>query len=252
MLDEEVLLKKRILEMAEKSYRSSQYLFTDFLSPAEQSICIEALEKNRYAAYDSFGGTGMAERVVIRFGSEEELGYTEDYPISCILIEPNLAKFADRLNHRDFLGSILNLGIERDVIGDIIIRDNKGYVMCLTKMADYIAGNLTKIKHTYVKCKVVTEIPEALEPVLENHILSVSSERCDIVMAKLYNISRSESLNLFREKKICVNSRIEESNSRNLKEGDVVSARGFGKFVYHGVQSVNKKEKLRVSVDKYV
>ena len=176
----------------------------------------------------------------------------EEFPVSCIIIEPNLAKFADRLTHRDFLGSVLNLGIERNVIGDIFIRDNTGYLICLTRMADYIAENLTKIKHTYVKCKVTQEMPEALKPVLEEHILSVSSERCDIVAAKLYQISRSEVLELFRGKKICINSRVEESNSKNLKEGDIVSVRGYGKFSYQGVQSVNKKDKLRVAVSKYI
>lgn len=252
MLEDEILLRKRILELAEKSYRSGRYLFTGFLSPGEQSVCIDALTQNGFLQYDSFGGTDMAERAVIRLGSEEEMGYAGDYPISCILIEPNLAKFAEELSHRDYLGSILNLGIEREVIGDIIIRDKKGYVICLSRMAAYIAENLTKIKHTYVKCKVTEEMPEALAPVLENYILSVSSERCDIVISKLYNISRNDSLNLFRGKRVCINSRIEESGSRNLKEGDVVSTRGFGKFLYHGVQSVNKKEKLRISVDKYI
>lgn len=251
MPENENLLKKRVLEMAKRSYKNSQYLFTDFLSPAELSICAEALEKNGMK-YQNSGGTEMAERTVIRFGSEEELGYTEEYPISCILIEPNLAKFAEQLSHRDYLGSILNLGIERDVIGDIIIKEKTGYVICLSKMADYIAKNLVKIRHTYVKCRVTDEMPKALEPVFENCIVSVSSERCDIILAKLYHISRTEALNLFREKKVCVNGRIVESNSKNLKEGDVVSARGYGKFIYRGVLAVNKKDKFRVSVNKYV
>ncbi|MDY5576583.1 MAG: YlmH/Sll1252 family protein [Lachnospiraceae bacterium] len=251
MLDEENILKKRVLEMAQKSYQNNQYFFTPFLSPAEYEICAEALEKEHYS-YDSFGGTDASERVVLRFGNPEEFGYTEEYPVACVMIEPNLAKFADQLGHRDFLGSILNLGIERNVIGDIIIRNNQGYVICLKKMADYIADNLTKIKHTYVKCKVVHEMPQAIKPVLEQKQLSVSSERCDIVLSKLYNISRSDSLNLFREKKVYINSRVEESNSRNLKEGDVVSARGFGKFIYHGVQSVNKKDKLRIELSQYI
>lgn len=251
MPENESLLKKRILEMAERSYNNSQYLFTDFLSPAELSDCAEVLEKNRMR-YESFGGTEMAERAVIKFGSEEELGYDVEYPISCILVEPNLEKFAEELSHRDYLGSILNLGIERDVIGDIYIKGKTGYVMCLSKMADYIAENLVKIRHTYVKCRVTEEMPKALEPEFENSVVSVSSERCDIVLAKLYHISRTEAGDLFREKKVCVNGRVVESNSKNLKEGDVVSARGYGKFVYRGVLGVNKKEKYRVSVDKYV
>lgn len=250
MPENENLLKKRILELAERSYNNSQYLFTNFLSPAELSDCVEVLEKNKMR-YQSFGGTEMAEREVIKFGNMEEFGYDMEYPISCILVEPNLEKYAEELTHRDYLGSILNLGIERDIIGDIYIRGKTGYVICLSKMADYIAKNLVKIKHTYIKCKVADEMPKALEPKFENSIISASSERCDIVLAKLYHISRTEALELFREKKVCINGRIVESNSRNLKEGDIVSARGYGKFIYRGVLGVNKKEKYRVNVDRY-
>lgn len=252
MLDGEDILRKRIEEMAEKSYRNNQYMFTNFLSPAEYDVCVTVLQGHKYIKYDSFGGTDVSERVMIRFGSEEDLGYVEEFPFVCIVIEPNLAKFADDLNHRDFLGSILNLGIERNVIGDIIIKENKGYVMCLNKMADYVVDNLQKIKHTYVKCSIMEQMPQAVLPTLEDSVFSVSSERCDIIISKLYNISRNDSLNLFRGKKISINSKIEESNSRNLKEEDVVSVRGHGKFIYHGVQSVNKKEKLRISVSRYV
>lgn len=251
MPENEHLLKNRIMELAERSYNNSQYLFTNFLGPAELSDCVEVLEKNKMR-YQCFGGTKMAERELIKFGSVEEFGYDMEYPISCILVEPNFEKFAEKLTHRDYLGSILNLGIARDMIGDIYIREKTGYVICLSKMADYIAENLVKIKHTYVKCRVEDEMPKALEPKFENSILSASSERCDIVLAKLYHISRTEALELFREKKIYVNGKVVESNSRNLKEGDIVSARGYGKFIYRGVLGVNKKEKFRVSIDRYV
>lgn len=251
MPENETLLKKRILEMANRSYNNSQYLFTNFLSSADLSDCVEILEKNGMS-YHRFGGTEMAEREIIRFGNEEDFGYAEDYPISCVVIRPNLEKFAEELTHRDYLGSILNLGIERDVIGDIYIREKTGYVICLSKMADYIAENLVKIRHTYVKCRVTEEIPAALAPVFENNIISVSSERCDIILAKLYHISRTEASSLFHEKNVCVNGRVIENNSKGLKEGDVVSARGYGKFIYRGVLGVNKKEKFRISIDKYV
>ena len=251
MPENENLLKKRIVELGERSYRNNQYLFTSFLSPAELSDCAQVLEKNRIS-YQSFGGTELAEREVIRFGSVEEFGYEMEYPISCIIIEPNLEKFAEELNHRDYLGSILNLGIERDVIGDIYIKGKTGYVMCLSKRADYIVQNLVKIKHTYVKCKVADEMPEALKPKFENTIVSAGSERCDMILAKLYHISRTEAVSLFREKKIFINGRVVENNSKSLKEGDIISARGYGKFVYLGVLGVNKKEKLRVSIDRYI
>ena len=69
MHEEEKQIKKRILELADKSYRNSQYLFTSFLTPAEYSEAVETLTKEHYHNYDSYGGTEMAERVILRFGS---------------------------------------------------------------------------------------------------------------------------------------------------------------------------------------
>ena len=75
---------------------------------------------------------------MLRFGSEETLGYEEAFPISCVVIRPSAPKFAEELTHRDFLGALMNLGIERDVLGDIIVRGAVGYVFCEDAMADYL------------------------------------------------------------------------------------------------------------------
>lgn len=250
LLDEEVKLKKRILELAEKSYRNNMYVHTNFLNPAEYSICVQALEQE-HLTYDSFGGNEACERKIIRFGSEEELGYEQPYPIACVIIKPALAKFAEQLGHRDYLGSILNLGIERDVIGDILIRNQVGYVLCLDSIAPFLTEHLTKIKHTSVRCEQTDVMPDEIRPVLEAQSLTVASLRCDLIIAKLYHLSRSEAVELFREKKVAVNGRIEENNSKSLNDGDVISARGYGKFVYQGVKAKNKKEKLCVNISVY-
>lgn len=251
MQDEEIRLRKRIIELSEKSYRNNMYVFTDFLSPADYTVCVQALEQE-HLPYDSFGGNESCERKIIRFGSEEELGYAQPYPIVCLVVRPALAKFADTLGHRDFLGSVLNLGIDRSVIGDIFIRDNVGYILCLERIGEYLKENLTKIRHTVVRCELTLEMPEEIQPKLETVRLSLASERCDIVIAKLYHLPRGDALNLFREKKVAINGRIEENNSKNLTPEDIVSARGYGKFIYHGVRSVNKKEKLCIDVSRYI
>ena len=86
---------------------------------------------------------------------------------------------------------------------------------------------------------------------IEEKIILASSERIDGVIAKIYNFSRSQSIELFRGKKIYVNSRLCENNSYQLKPGDVISVRGFGKFVYNGVSYQTKKGKFSVNVGIY-
>nr|MBQ8252364.1 hypothetical protein [Lachnospiraceae bacterium] len=167
-------------------------------------------------------------------------------------IRPTAPKFADKLTHRDFLGALMNLGIERSTLGDIFITEKTGYVICLEKVADYMVANVDRIRHTTVKCRILSEMPETVKPSLKQENLIVSSQRLDGVIAKLYHLSRSQSLLLFREKKVFVNGRCMENNSGVCKEGDIVSVRGYGKFVYRGLVHETKKGNLSILLERYV
>lgn len=241
-------LKKRFLELGEKSYQQNIYTFTGFLSMSEQEAFLQAAQAMKHVPFTMWGGSENCERQMVRFGSREEFGYEEEFPIVCVCISPLMEKFADNLSHRDFLGALMNLGIERSTLGDIFIRQKTGYLFCTERIAPFIMENLDKIKHTSVKCRRLEEIPEVLagEAAEEEHL--VASERIDGIVAKLYNISRSQSLELFRGKKVFVNGRLNENNSCNLKSGDVVAVRGYGKFTYGGIVQETRKGKQRVRV----
>lgn len=244
-------LQKRMRELADKSYMHNVYTYTGFLSMAEQDVLYSMQTDIAGIGYELFGGNEECERQILRFGKEENLGYAEVFPISCILIEPLIHKFADELTHRDFLGAIMNLGIERSTVGDIFIQGKMAYIFCMDKMAAFIVENLDKIKHTNVKCKI-TDAAENLkvaEPVTEQY--TVSSERADGVIAHIYKLSRNQSLLLFGEKKVFINGKLNENNSYILKNKDKVTVRGFGKFIYRGMNRETKKGKYSVSADIY-
>ena len=244
--------KKRLTELADKSYRENRFLFSGFLGMAEISLLYEAMEENGCKAYTLWGGYEGAERQMVRFGSPRELGYEEEFPLVCIRITPLLKKFADALNHRDFLGALMNLGIERDTLGDILLRESEGYVFAQDSMADFICENLTKVKHTNMRCSRCSEVPQVLQREPEEKQVVTASCRADSILSKVYQLSRSQSLILFQEKKVFINGRVSENNSGLLKEGDVVAARGYGKFIYRGVQYENKKGKYCVLVGVYI
>ncbi len=244
-------LKKRLVELAERSYSHSVYTFTPFLGLPEQQAFYEIQQKLAYAGYSMEGGCPLCERKMIRFGSEENLGYAAAYPIACLKVEPLTPKFADHLTHRDFLGAIMNLGIERDTVGDIFVQEKAAIVFLLESIAPYLIENLDQVKHTRVKC-ILTEVTEELRsPTLENISLSVASPRIDGVVSKLYNIARSQSLELFRAGRVFVDGRLMENNSYALKEGNTVTVRGFGKFIYSGEQGETRKGKTRIVVEFY-
>ena len=245
-------IKKRFAELAEKSERNSQYLFTDFLSLAEQDLLYQAMKEFPKESYSVFGGVNGAERVMARFGSAESFGYEQDFPIVCILIRPLLEKFAENLSHRDYLGALMNLGIERSLLGDIMIREKTAYLFCADRMSDYITEKLDKVRHTNVRCERTDELPKEITPGLLEEELVVSAERADTVVAKAYHLSRSQSLTLFREKKIFENGRLFENNSGIFQSESVISVRGFGRFRYDGILQETKKGRIRIRIAKYI
>lgn len=244
-------LKNRFADLADKSSRQGVYTFTAFMGLSEQDIFRKAEKDVRYAGIKLFGGLDDADRKVIRFGNPEEFGYDVEFPIKCIHICPLLPKFADKLSHRDFLGALMNLGIDRSTIGDIKVGDKEAYLFCLDQVADFICGNLDRIKHTNVKCTITENIADI--PAKEPEVLNIqaASMRLDAVIAKVYNKSRGECLELFRSGKVFVDGRLCENNSRTLKPGETVNVRGYGKFVMEGEPGETRKGRLSAVISVY-
>ncbi|WP_130837131.1 YlmH/Sll1252 family protein [Lachnoclostridium sp. Marseille-P6806] len=262
-------IRKRILELAEQSERRQQYLFTDFLNEAEQAEAFAAAGRrlrtgrdgagNEWAVCQKLpgvvsvsGGREGAERVMLRFGNPETFGYEEPFPIAVLRIASLHEKFGEELSHRDYLGALLHLGIERRVLGDILIDKKTAYLFAERSVAPFLAENLTQIRHTRVSCEPAPAVPEALRPKLAEETFPVASERLDAILAQLLKLSRSQSLELFRAGRVFVNGAVTENGSASPGEGDVISVRGFGRMIYRGVSGTSRKGKLYVTMEKYV
>lgn len=244
-------LKNRFRDLADKAFRQNTFTFTGFLGLSEQDAFWQLEPELRFVGYTFAGGSEDADRKMLRFGNGEELGYEVAFPITCVHIRPLIAKFADKLSHRDFLGALMNLGIERSTIGDIKVGDGEAYLFCQENIAEYICQNLEQIKHTHVKCSITENYEEIVQEEPETKAIQVSSVRVDAVIAKVYNKSRGDCLELFRTGKVFINGRLCENNSRLLKAGETVNARGYGKFIYKGEPRETRKGKLCVEVAVY-
>lgn len=234
---------KRFNELYNKAYAHSYKAFSEFLNLEEQSILA-----NEYLPCVTFGGYENAQRVVAGFGEEID---KSDFPITCLKISPVMQKFSDNLSHRDFLGAVMNLGIKREMLGDIIIEDNCGYLFCLDKMSSYIADNLSKVKHTTVKTEIAAVLPEDLNRLPDISNIIVSSLRLDVIICAVYNLSRSSCSKLFKTDKIFVNSKQNENSSYNVKNGDIISVRGFGRFIFEEQIRNTKKDRIVIAIRKY-
>ena len=183
----------------------------------------------------------------LEVGTHDQVGI----PIRILLIEPKQAKYAETLTHRDFLGAILNLGIERDMVGDILVQNNSAYCFVLEKVADVFCSDLDRVKHTAVSCKTVEEIPDNYLPKLKEENITVTSPRLDAILAKVYHLSRTDAKALFDMEKVTLNGQICHNPETILKENSKVSVRGYGKLEYHGEERTTKKGKTGITIWRY-
>ena len=159
-----------------------------------------------------------------------------------------------KLDHRDFMGALLGMGIERQVVGDIVvIDDDTAYVVCERKIAAYLLNEWKTVGSDTVKVAAV-ELPADFCP--ERRFLAihdtVASGRLDCIVAALTNLSREKAQNLIRSGMVEVDHLPEERVDREVPAGAVLSLRGFGRFDVLGMEGQTKKGRFRLSARKYL
>ena len=250
-MDDLELLKKRFSELSHRAFSQQRWQYSEFLSIAEQDALLTMRFDAASSPFQLAGGYDGAERRLAVFGSEDLCGYAEEPPIRCVRIAPLSQKFADVLTHRDFLGALMALGIRRGVLGDIVLHENRGYLLCLESISDFILREFTQVKHTTVSCDLIGTLPDVAVREPEARSVNVASERLDALVAVVYKLSRGESQALIAQGKVSVNGRLTENASLVPDAGDIISVRGSGRFAYTGIAKETKKGRLFVDVKVY-
>ena len=247
MLNEERL--KRIKELEARSFERGIFTFSDFMSPTSLYEATLILKVGKYTV---FGGEEFAERKMIRFGDMNDFGYEEPFPITVLQIALQGGKFASPISHRDVLGAVLNLGIERQKLGDIFVNGNFSYIIAEKLVAELIKEELKTVGRNKVEVSEVERVPSEFAPSKKQMQFSVASNRVDAVLCKTYSLSREDGVGLFNKGFVAINGKPCESPSKPLKEGDVVTARGYGKLVFEGEGGLSKKGKLYVTISRFI
>ena len=247
---EELIFRKRLSDLANTADLRGCCLYSDFLNLNEQTIFLNLKYELPRIKYFTFGGFQDAERKILCFCGNEAISEESEieYPINCIKITPVNIKFSDKLNHRDFLGAILNLGIDRSKLGDILVNENGGFLFCHSGISSFIAEQLSRVKHTNVTTQIITIQEFDYKPKFKEVIGTVTSVRLDSVLSVAFHGSRSSLSGLIEGGKVSVGGKIITSNSYTLKENDIVSVRGYGKFIYTGTTYQTKKGRYSVKL----
>lgn len=154
------------------------------------------------------------------------------------------------LVHKDFLGTIMSLGIKREVLGDLIVKDNVAFGV-IHKEKFHIIRDLEKVGNVPVK---ISEIEEGEVPQSEfkDIQITVPSPRLDSIVGEIANSSRQKSTALIEEGLVMVNYVIQKSKSFEVKEKDVITVKKVGKFIFENTLGENKKGKIKILLKQFI
>ena len=273
-MEREDFLSRRIRELANTSYQRGIGTFSDFLTLSEQDLLYRLSPLKNFGVYTFlWGGYEQAERCMAGFWPASDIDVREgkenlsfddhgicrsdpaaaalSLPACWVMIEASAPKFAQKLSHRDYLGSVLGLGLERSVIGDILAQEHSAFVYCDEKIASFLIRELTQVSRTNVSVR--QSGPELL-PQAKKELLSgtVASVRLDSLVAFALSLSRSEAAAQIEAGHAYVNGRLIQSVSFVPKEGDAVSVRHKGKFLFTEEKGKTKKGRCGITVEKFV
>ncbi len=244
--DNEWLSRCEDFEQSVLRYKSVR--FSRFVTPHDLAIFKTHFKPSPFVSVKIFGGADDTERNMIGFFPDFLEGTNEDFPITPLLIEN-----VSGMTHRDILGSVLGLGIKREMTGDIFVDENIAVLMCDDSIRDFLLFNLKTVGRKKVEVSVLdenTKISLTHAFVLERRV--VSSLRLDAVVCSMTGFSRSEASNAIGAENVSVNFCVYKDTSKKLSEGDVVSVKHHGRYVLESVDGETKKGRLAIIIKKFV
>jgi len=242
-------LERRAEELYRRCLDQQIVTHTGFLSPAEQYVLsgLPHLSDRLHL----HGGAGDSERCVAFF-LPDYLTATSFEPAEYLCAFHLTCRFA-KLLHRDVLGAVLGLGIERWCLGDIMARGEEAWFFCLPTVVAHIQRELTKVgRHG----AMVRELSLSLVPPSERRVeavhFSVSSLRLDSLLAGTFGLSRTQAAFAAETGLVQLNYAICTKPAMGIEPGDVFSLRGGGKARLAELGGLSRKSRLFVRVDRYV
>ncbi|KGG79565.1 RNA-binding S4 domain protein [Caloranaerobacter azorensis H53214] len=247
---EQIIVMRKILDKIEKVLKNHEVVYSDFLDPYQRRLSYSILNRFSDLNYFEEGGLEEAERksiIIYPFYLNKE---DIENPIGLIEI---IGNFRRRLSHRDYLGSILGLGIKREKIGDIYLHDDFAQIVLHRDILDFVKLHLNKVgnQNVYVEEISLGEIKQGVTEYIEKNI-TVSSLRVDNVISTVYNVSRSKCLMYFNQNRVKVNWEPIRQPFHLVDETDLISVKGEGRFLIYKNLGKTKKGRHKLIIKIYV
>ena len=240
--DKDELFYSKLDDAADLCYTRQKPYFFPFLSERRQALAEKYLRSICFENFSFFGGYDYSERKMLAMCYDDT---KPDFPVSALEFH---YRSCDKLTHRDFLGVLMSLGIERETVGDILVEDGRTIAFVKSELQDYIVSQISKIGNVGVKiCDAdLSKLPKGRGT--EELSLVVSSLRLDNIVAGVTGLSREKTKSLILTGNVSLNYIQIMNISQPTFVGDVLIIRGKGKYILNAVMGETKKGRIRISL----
>lgn len=240
--DKDELFYSKLDDAADLCYTRQKPYFFPFLSERRQALAEKYLRSICFENFSFFGGYDYSERKMLAMCYDDT---KPDFPVSALEFH---YRSCDKLTHRDFLGVLMSLGIERETVGDILVEDGRTIAFVKSELKDYIVSQISKIGNVGVKiCDAdLSKLPKGRGT--EELSLVVSSLRLDNIVAGVTGLSREKTKSLILTGNVSLNYIQIMNISQPTFVGDVLIIRGKGKYILNAVMGETKKGRIRISL----
>lgn len=241
--EDEKLLIRHIIDLANRSAVCGRSMSSAFLDERQLLISCAALKNEGFTEYSTFGGYEGAARRVIRFN-----GYGEDAPLSAVIFN---YREMDKPTHRDFLGALMSLNIKREMIGDILVSDRRTAVFVMDQVKPLVM-EVYKVGRIGVKISLDFCEGDIPKQRFETITATVQSLRLDSCLSSVLKLSRGKTQELIKTKGVTLNHTEIFDLGERVAEGDIFSVRGMGKYVLRKIGGLSKKDRIFITIDKFI
>lgn len=251
---DERLLLARVMDKLDFAHQRDVPAHTFFLSIAERASTERLIAASGHPRHVFWGGFEGAERTVCAFLPQwqEPDHFTDDDEGPLCAVAISYQRDAD-LTHRDFLGSILGLGITREKVGDLLVGEGRCQVVLLREAEHILCSQLSQVgrqKVSVAPCPLSNlSVPEKTVKLIRD---TAATLRLDAVASSGFSLSRSKMADLITSKRLTLNGRECDKPDRAVAQGDVFTCRGLGKCVLKEVGGQSKKGRIMLVIERYM
>ena len=248
--EEEQSLGRHILDLARRAWDTNRPQTTDFYDPYQRQVAQSVLGGMPEVGVLHQGGYKKAERARLILYPQFYLMETIPSPLRVIEAKGNFS-FQD-VSHGDYLGSILNIGLKRDKIGDLLVVEDGCQAIVAAEVADYVLSNWAQVHRVPITVREIDQEQLAVEPERIKEIrATVASLRLDAVAAEGYGTSRSKIVREIKGERIKLNWKPVSNPALSISEGDVLSMRGRGRVIVSEVGGTTRKGRTNIVLHRY-